>query len=148
MAALMYIVKIALIVSVIFSIKKPSLLTSSSVCYWNTLDLKDYYFTTSIWSYKQERGISLRPRSALTILLILAGDIETCPGPCLKCNCCSKTIRKNQAVGCCLICDNKHHMIMKCLLDVVDIQGKEKLYCPSCVPTEDESVNTNMNNTF
>ena len=36
---------------------------------------------------------------------------------------------------------------MKCLLDVVDIQSKEKLYCPSCVPTEDESVNTNMNNT-
>ena len=24
---------------------------------------------------------------------------------------------------------------------------KEKLYCPSCVPTENESVNTNMNNT-
>ena len=145
----MYMVKIALTVFVIFSIKKPSLLTSDSVCYWNisedTLDLKDYYLTTSIWSYKQERGISFRPRSALTILLILAEDIETCPGPCLKYNCCSKTIRKNQAVGCCSICDNKHHM--KCLLDVVDIQGNEKFYCPSCVPTEDESANSNMNNT-
>ena len=116
----MYKVKIALTVFVIFSIKKPSLLTSNSVCYWNisedTLDLKDYYFTPSIWSYKQERGISLRPRSALTILLILAGDIETCPGPCLKYNCCSETIRKNQAVGCCSICDDKHHM--KCLLEI------------------------------
>ena len=35
---------------------------------------------------------------------------------------------------------------MKCLLDVVDIQCKEKLYCPGCVPTEDESCNTNTNN--
>ena len=122
----MYKVKIALTVFVIFSIKKPSFLTSNSVCYWNisedTLDLKDYYFTPSIWSYKQERGISLRPRSALTILLILAGDIETCPGPCLKYNCCSETIRKNQAVGCCSICDDKHHM--KYLLSFVETPRK------------------------
>ena len=32
--------------------------------------------------------------SGLSLLLILAGDVELCPGPNVKCVSCNKTIRK------------------------------------------------------
>ena len=139
-AAIEVMVKIALTIIAILAIKKPSLLTSNSICYSDIseddLAIKDYHITVSIWNYKQERGINLRPISALMILLLLAGDIETCPGPCLKCNSCQKTIRKNQTLGCCSTCGNQLHM--NCLLDMTNRQGKEKLYCSTCVPIKDD----------
>ena len=58
------------------------------------------------------------------LLLLLSGDIETCPGPVkLTCLCCSKIIRKRQLIGICCICYNCCHL--KCLNDKLVI-NKEK----------------------
>ena len=65
------------------------------------------------------------------ILILLAGDIETCPGPGPKYTCptCSKTIRKNQKFGCCDTCNSRCHM--KCLTDIL-IERMESLFCSLC----------------
>ena len=77
--------KLALVLLILFSVKKPSLLGSSSICYSfkyeEITDKAETSISSSLWQYKQEHGINIRASSALKILLILAGDIELCPGP-------------------------------------------------------------------
>ena len=72
----------------------------NSCCYslypHEATDVKESFTLSSIWEYKQEHGLRLRPKNGLKILLILAGDIELCPGPAIKCSNCLETIRKNQ----------------------------------------------------
>ena len=88
---------------------------------------------TVLWSYKQEKGyyVVQRPNchAALKILLLLAGDIETCPGP-TKCNNCSKIIRRNQTSTTCF--DFKEELHLRCAIDEIK-DGYERLYCKDCV---------------
>ncbi len=74
----------------------------------------------------------------LSLLLILAGDVELRPGPSIMCFRCNKTIRKNQSSEMCSHCESKCHL--KCLVDVVD-HDRETLYFPACV-----NINGNQNN--
>ena len=57
---------------------------------------------------------------AMIFLLLLCGDIETCPGPSNCCNC-HKTIRRNQSNMSCSECERKFHL--KCFeeSDGVDV---------------------------
>ena len=139
MAVVGVVIKTALAFLIFFTVKQLSLLSSNSCCYSNypkeAPDIKDDHITASIWCYKQEHNLCLRPKSALTILLILAGDVELCPGRNGKCSTCQKTIRRNQCYGYCTTCKNKFHA--KCLVDLVDEQGKEVLYCQDCHRNED-----------
>ena len=129
-------INIALLIFALSNVKKQSFASSNSVCYsfdgGEVTDACNSRITTSLWVYKQERGIHLGQKSysGLILLLILAGDVELCPGPSVKCFNCNKTIRKNQSSETCCHCESKCHL--KCLVDVVEY-GHEKLYCPVCV---------------
>ena len=67
---------LALTVFILFYAKKPTFASANSVCYSfhmdEVTDIKDLRITPSLWVYNL---------CILCILLILAGDIETCPGP-------------------------------------------------------------------
>ena len=85
------IAKLLCFVLVTFCVKKPSYISANSVCYSfygeEALDTISLNIASSIWQYKLDNYCySLRPKHALKILLIIAGDIELCPGPCSKCN--------------------------------------------------------------
>ena len=135
---------IALALIALCHAKKPSVIGSDSVCYCgNDLaedDINSASTIPSLWVFQQEKGIFLgqRSHSAVTILLLLAGDIEQCPGPCPRCNICKKVIRKNQSHGSCFACSGKSHI--RCLVDKLE-DGTERLYCRTCfqnTPQRDE----------
>ena len=60
---------------------------------------------SSLWVFQQDKGIFLGQRtySAITILLLLAGDVETCPGPGYK-FCYGRSIKREQSTGICVAC--------------------------------------------
>ena len=64
-------------------------------------DVKETYITSSLWQFKQEYGLNLRSKSAMKIILILAGDIELCPGPRANCAGCFKVVRRRQGSKVC-----------------------------------------------
>ena len=73
-----------------------------------------------------------RSKCMLWLLLLMCGDIETCPGTASnKCHSCQKTIRINQAFGLCAVCTGKYHL--KCLTDQLD-RNVEKFFCSTCLP--------------
>ena len=68
----------------------------------------------------------IRNSSAVMVLLILlCGDIETCPGPAIKCGFCMKAIKKNQSRICCTSCNLLHHI--KC------VDNESEALCRSCL---------------
>ena len=87
---------IALALVVLLSLKKTSLVTCNSICCSlypeDVNDVKETYITSSLWQFKQEYGLNLKSKSAMKILLILAGDIKLCPGPCTNCAGCFKVV--------------------------------------------------------
>ena len=89
------------ICSIVYT-KKLSFMKANSVCckfYGEPVNvIESSWIATSLWIHRQERGLDLGQEShvGLTLLLLLSGDIEFCPGPCIKCFTCSKSIRKTQ----------------------------------------------------
>ena len=87
-------IKFALIVFITTWVKKPSFTSASSQClYCNAeqyfehfLEEKNLYLTTSVWNICRGNCGRLPPKSLLQILLILAGDVELCPGPRVRCS--------------------------------------------------------------
>ena len=81
---------IVLLIFVFSSLEKQSFARSNSVCCSsNGVEVTDVYnsrIRTSLWVYKQERRIHLDQKSysGLSLSLILAGDVELCPGPSVK----------------------------------------------------------------
>ena len=122
----------ALLIFALTSVKKQSFASSDSVCHsFNGEEARDVVNSrtvTSVWVYMNERGIHLsrNSHSGLTILLLLAGDIELCPGPSPKCYICRKTIWKNQSLESCFHCGKKSRV--KCLVDKIEF-GRERLFC-------------------
>ena len=110
---------IALLIFVLSNVKKQSLAGSNWVCYsFNGEEVTDSCnsrITTSLWVYKRERGIRLcqHPHSGLSLLLILAGDVELWTGPSVKCFTCNKTIRKNKSLEKCFHCERNCHLNKK-----------------------------------
>ncbi|CAB4019684.1 Hypothetical predicted protein [Paramuricea clavata] len=126
--------KSVLLVVIILMIKKPCFTNSSSCCYWeaskDSNSFEGTYIYPSLWQYKQERCLVVTRASLLRILLLLAGDVELCPGPMKpQCQACWKTIRRNQISGTCAECKNAFHL--KCLKDELR-NNKEKFYCNIC----------------
>ena len=85
MAVMFMIVKLLCFILVTFYVKKPLHISANSVCYSfygeEVLDTISLNITSSLWQYKLDNYCySLRPKHALKILLIIAGDIELCPG--------------------------------------------------------------------
>ena len=66
--------------------------------YDDLLNTQESFVYSSLYVFKQQNGFFVQNRSQnlVTLLLLLSGDIELCPGPTLRCSTCNKTIRKNQ----------------------------------------------------
>ena len=141
-----------LLIVLIFAVKKASFVSSDIIGTY--LAINDYSFIqnesfiySSLYVYKQRYGFVYRPRRSnfLQLLLLLSGDIEVCPGPILKCNICTKTIRKNQRSQNCNGCMDRFHE--KCLIDKLENNG-ERLYCLMCNTqsniTDSDNDNNNM----
>lgn len=133
--------KIALALFVFCSLKKTTLVSCNSVCYSlypdDAKDVKETYICSSLWQIKQELGLNLKPKYAMRILLILAGDIELCPGPRANCAGCFKAVRRCQGSKVCETCGELYHV--KCLTDRLE-GTMEKFYCSVCnVGTEHDA---------
>ncbi len=120
--------------AVIFMVKRPSLTNSSSLCYWQTsneaIDLKETYIYSSIWQLQAEKKLVVSKKYLLRILLLLAGDIEICPGPRNPiCATCSSGIKKSQSSSVGSSCKMKFHL--KCLKEQL-VENSEELYCRTC----------------
>ena len=110
-------IKFALIVFITTWVKKPSFTNASSQClYCNAeqyfehfLEEKNLYLTTSIWNICRGNCARLPPKSLLQILLILAGDVELCPGPRVRCSECTKCFRRNTDKTLCSVCSRVFH---------------------------------------
>ena len=90
-------------------------------------------YSANLW---QICGLFVSQSVALKMLLILAGDIELCPGPSRAiCKDCLKTIRRTQRQEQCEQCNNILHL--KCLIESTE-NRIEKLICRGClvVPME------------
>ena len=84
------VIKVFMTTFIILMIKKPCFTNSSSICYETHIDerleLHETYVYPSLWVYKEERGLLVKKTHFMKVLLILAGDIELCPGPTrIKC---------------------------------------------------------------
>lgn len=66
-------------------------------------------------------------------MLLLWGDVETCPGPVIKCCSCLKTVRRSQSRAACTRCGEIIHL--KCLNKDIN----EDL-CMLCLPTVDREI--------
>ena len=70
---------------VILSIKKPCFTKADSVCYvvipGDTSLADESFIYSSIWQYSQEKPLFIRKKFFLKMILLLAGDVEICPGP-------------------------------------------------------------------
>eukprot|EP00112_Aurelia_sp_Birch-Aquarium-sp1_P015555 Seg346.1 transcript_id=Seg346.1/GoldUCD/mRNA.D3Y31 product="hypothetical protein" protein_id=Seg346.1/GoldUCD/D3Y31 len=142
----------ALVVFATFQVKKFAFCSSDSFNLYlnNTGDnlvIKESFICSSIWINRQEKHFQVRPTRnksivMVQILILLCGDIETCPGPATKCGSCMKTVRKNQSRICCAGCKLLHHL--KC------IDNETEALCRSCLSksfeVEDHTVEPTTDN--
>ena len=73
-----------LIIYLVFYVKKPSFLVPDGVSI--TVGKEDLYnvesfICSSLWVTKRERNYKYSNKSVIYLLILLCGDIETCPGP-------------------------------------------------------------------
>ena len=107
---------------VIFSVKKPNLLSSDSYCKYLGLVENDIYDTNylsyTIWYLNEKKSIKFSSSKNVytDILLLLCGDINIHPGP-TKYTCCRKSI-KSTDIASCSHCKGKLHL--KCLKAVYE----------------------------
>ncbi|XP_065071070.1 uncharacterized protein LOC135695815 [Rhopilema esculentum] len=144
MAAAVYF---AVVIFILSNIRKESFASANSVCFSfygeEAKDVQNSRICASVWVHKQEKGIHVlhntRTHVGLQLLLLLAGDVEMCPGPCQKCITCKRPMRKNQSSDKCFACGQKLHL--KCLVDQIE-NGCERVYCRSCLA--DKQVNPDI----
>ena len=91
-------INFVLLVIIFVTIKRLSFASANSVCYSfngeHVQDIQSGRRRASIWAYKQQTKLDMgcRPHAVLTMLLLLCGDVETCPGPRVTCCSCNKLI--------------------------------------------------------
>ena len=94
-----HLIKLTLVLYALFQIRKSQFITSNGIepnilTYRNTI--KESFTFATLWSQRIKLGTkSLNNKSFASLLLLLAADIETNPGPS-PCQECSKTVRVNQ----------------------------------------------------
>ena len=124
-------------VLLMFECKKHSFTTScalaESIDDYSKWNLEETFIYSSLWTNKETNLFWLRPhrQGFATLLLLLAGDIETCPGPASRkmCRDCHKTFRKNQRRSNCIQCNETLHL--KCLVEDLNA-STEGPKCQTC----------------
>lgn len=90
MACSTAVLKFSLLIFVIFCVKKTSIAASNSVCYTfdygDVVDCNCSLVYSTLWNYSVSKISNTRNTSKLSaiLLLLLSGDIETCPGPVVE----------------------------------------------------------------
>jgi len=119
--------------------KKDSLAGANSACSsCYSEEMKDVVNSRTlpslfVWRDRNGDFEGLNKHKGLDLLLLLAGDIEICPGPSTRCNTCNKTIIKNLSSHSCVSCGRIIHL--KCLCDRLEF-GHERGYCKDCCEHE------------
>ena len=119
----------ALFTFAIFYIKKQAFCSSNALYDMEqSQDLQETFIYSSLWSYHRINGIGHRTSRTLLIqlLLLLSGDIETCPGLIDRCGSCLKALKKRQSRMVYSQCHLKFHL--KCFCS--DDSG---VICNSCL---------------
>ena len=79
------------ILCVIFCTVKRPCFTNSNACYnFTTSEVaeeKESFIYSSLWQYNLEKPIFVYKKYLFRVLLLLAGDIEVCPGPTARITC-------------------------------------------------------------
>ena len=107
--------------------------TSANSCCYSffgeiSTDTVSNHYTSSLWEFYYKKNIlACNAKFTLRLLLILAGDIETCPGPRARCTHCSRCFRRNIDKRTCVNCKKVFHK--KCLND-----ENIGLVCLQCQP--------------
>jgi len=119
----------ALFTFAIFYIKKQAFCSSNALYDMEqSQDLQETFIYSSLWSYHRINGIGHRTSrtSLIQLLLLLSGDIETCPGLIDRCGSCLKALKKRQSRMVYSQCHLKFHL--KCFCS--DDSG---VICNSCL---------------
>lgn len=110
-----------------------------SIDEYNKWKLEETFIYSSLWINKETNVFWLRPhrRGLVSLLLLIAGDVESCPGPVPRKTClsCHKTIRKNQRRAICINCNETLHL--KCLVEELNVSTMG-LTCQTCLVAKDE----------
>ena len=77
----------------------------------------------------------MKLKGFLKLLVILAGDIEVNPGPCVTCTTCIKKITRNQIKAKCKTCGVYYHA--KCMNE----NFGEDIYCRVCAIFTQRKIN-------
>ena len=138
---MLLLMKLMIFVYCTFAIKKKSYI-NESVCYSvcpedKIIDERESFVCESIWGYKQSSALHMKPKGLLKLLVILAGDIELNPGPCVTCTTCAKKIKRIQIKAKCKTCGVYYHA--KCMKE----NFGEDIYCRLCYIYPEESQYTN-----
>jgi hypothetical protein len=58
-------------------------------------ELQESFMYSLLWNYRNGKGVYIchSRASLLQIIILMCGDIETCPGP-IRCSVCSKSVSK------------------------------------------------------
>ena len=96
---------LALTIFVTLNVKNSSAVSDCSFNFARNHDeannLRDSRIYATLWTLKQVGGLYVgqhpNRHMVLRIILILAGNIKTCPGPLSKCNICNKTFHRNHS---------------------------------------------------
>ena len=84
-AVAMICLKIVVVIYFTLIIRRESFYNGGSCCYSfygeRIVEPTNLHLTSSVWEIYQNKRLKIQPTAALKILLILSGDIETCPGP-------------------------------------------------------------------
>ena len=111
-----------------------SCLLIESIEDYGKCELIESFIYSSLWVNKEVNLFWFRPkpRGVAAVLLLMAGDIETCPGPVQRkvCFICNKTIRRNQRSSMRDGCNKTLHF--KCLGEDLD-SVNNGLKCSSCL---------------
>jgi hypothetical protein len=106
----------ALVFITIFTVNKGQYISSDCIGIMMNdsavvVSTNETYTYSSLWNIRAYFSISYRKQrvKAMIFLLLLCGDIETCPGPSNCCNC-QKIIRRNQSNINCNECERKFHL--------------------------------------
>ena len=120
---------VALFTFAIFYVKKQAFCSSNRLYdVERSQGLQETFIYASLWSYRRINGTGLRTSrtSLLQLLLLLSGDVETCPGPVAKCGSCLKAVKKNQSRTSCSQCFLTFHL--KCFGS-----NDSEVLCSSCL---------------
>ena len=131
--------KLALLFYIILNVKKPSFTSAITQIYSIrgeiACDHKDYYYSSYVWLLYRDKNIFLQPKAALKMLLILAGDVELCPGPRSRCQKCEKCFRRNTDKVPCAKCMEIFHR--KCIY----VENRVDFICNFCLH-QDQPLNS------